>query len=470
MIQSLPPHYGEKSLGKKTEILISIISHTNIGKTTLARTLLRQDIGEIDDAPHVTVEPERHVYLEGKDDVIWLWDTPGFGHVGKLLTRLERENGRVGWIMNEVVDKLFNRALYCSFSAARNVRAQTDVVLYQVNAQEKPEDAGYINDELKLLDALKKPVIMVLNKIDITSQFSLIDLKNIEKAYLSQFGHYKCLKNITVLDAFSRNWHQELRLLNMILPLLEPAKAKGLSRLIHIFQHQQDMVLKECARAAAQVVLHTSHQRFSLEDSQEPEEVFRKLESELQNQIDVYVKHLVEQWRIEAAGRAQFEADIKQVSGLTGNTYTEKEVGFLAGFISGVLSGLAADIMAGGLSLGGGALLGGLIGGLGGFSVKKIIDRLIKDDVSWKNDALVEIFKRLLAIYLLAEHHGRGKGTLVLEEPAIFLSEAVNKIWPMLKDRVVRLIEDAQTSNRFEVSLIDLFKYCVEEIEKEMYS
>ena len=91
-------------MSKKTEILISIISHTNIGKTTLARTLLRKDIGRINDAPHVTSEPERHVYLKGKDDVLWLWDTPGFGHVGKLLTRLEREKGKIGWIMNEVVE------------------------------------------------------------------------------------------------------------------------------------------------------------------------------------------------------------------------------------------------------------------------------------------------------------------------------------------------------------------------------
>ncbi len=460
----------KKSLSKKTEILISIISHTNIGKTTLARTLLRKDIGQINDAPHVTSEPERHVYLEGKDDVIWLWDTPGFGHVGKLLTRLERENGKIGWIMNEVVDKLFNRALYCSFSAARNVRTQADVVLYQVNAQEKPEDAGYINDELKLLDALGKPTIMVLNRIDITPQFSVTDLKNLEKAYFSEFGHYKCLENITVLDAFSRNWLQELRLLNMILPLLEPTKKSGLSRLINIFQDRQNHVLKACAQAAAQVILYTSHQRFSLEDNQEPEEVFRKLESELQNQIDGYVKNLMKHWDIEAEGRSRFEADIKQISGLAGNKYSEKEIGFLAGFISGVLSGLAADIMTGGLSLGGGALLGGLIGGFGGFSAKKLIDRLKKDEASWKNDALVEIFKRLLAIYLLAEHHGRGKGALLLEEPAVFLSETVNKIWPTIKGRVTSLMEDSQTNSRFKKSLVDLFEYCVGEVEKELYS
>ncbi|MBW1837155.1 MAG: hypothetical protein JRI99_09455 [Deltaproteobacteria bacterium] len=58
----------------------------------------------------------------------------------------------------------------------------------------------------------------------------------------------------------------------------------------------------------------------------------------------------------------------------------------------------------------------------------------------------------------------------MLEEPAIFLSEAVNKTWPMLQGRVAALIEDAQTNSRFENSLIDLFKYCVGEIEKELYS
>ncbi|MBT8357348.1 MAG: DUF3482 domain-containing protein [Deltaproteobacteria bacterium] len=457
-------------MSKKMEILISIISHTNIGKTTLARTLLRKDIGQIDDAPHVTSEPERHVYLKEKDDVIWLWDTPGFGHVGKLLTRLERENGKIGWIMNEVVDKLFNRALYCSLSAARNVRVQADVVLYQVNAQEKPEDAGYINEELKLLDVLGKPTIMVLNRVDATSQISASYMKNLEKAYFDQFSQHKCLKNITLLDAFSRNWLQELRLLNMILPLLDPIKKSSLSRLIQFFQDRQNHVLKACAQAAAGVVHHTSRQRFSLEEGQEPEEVFRKLESELQNQIDGYVKYLMKQWDIEAEGRSRFEADIEQISGLAGNKYSEKEIGFLAGFISGVLSGLAADIMAGGLSLGGGALLGGLIGGFGGFSAKKLIDRLKKDEALWRNDALVEIFKQLLLIYLLAEHHGRGKGALVLEEPAVFLSDTVNKVWPKIKGRVTGLVEDSQTNSHFENSLVDLFENCVGEIEKELHS
>ena len=35
-------------------ISISLVSHTNAGKTALARTLLVRDVGTVSDAPHVT--------------------------------------------------------------------------------------------------------------------------------------------------------------------------------------------------------------------------------------------------------------------------------------------------------------------------------------------------------------------------------------------------------------------------------
>ena len=45
-------------------VSISLVSHTNAGKTTLARTLLGRDIGEVRDAPHVTEFADAHVLVE----------------------------------------------------------------------------------------------------------------------------------------------------------------------------------------------------------------------------------------------------------------------------------------------------------------------------------------------------------------------------------------------------------------------
>ena len=42
-------------------VALSLISHTNVGKTTLLRTLLRRDVGDVADRAHVTELAESHV-------------------------------------------------------------------------------------------------------------------------------------------------------------------------------------------------------------------------------------------------------------------------------------------------------------------------------------------------------------------------------------------------------------------------
>ena len=38
-----------------------LLSHTNIGKTTLTRTLMAGDVGEVEDAAHVTSQSQRYL-------------------------------------------------------------------------------------------------------------------------------------------------------------------------------------------------------------------------------------------------------------------------------------------------------------------------------------------------------------------------------------------------------------------------
>src|SRR5690606_41361258 len=71
-------------------ISLSLVSHTNVGKTTLARTLLGRDIGIVRDEAHVTEAAEEHTLVETPEgDRLALWDTPGFGDSARLARRLE---------------------------------------------------------------------------------------------------------------------------------------------------------------------------------------------------------------------------------------------------------------------------------------------------------------------------------------------------------------------------------------------
>ena len=108
---------------------LSLVSHTNAGKTTLVRTLLAQDVGEVRDAAHVTEVATGYVMLQAGADTLMLWDTPGFGDTARLLRRLKQSNNPVGWFLSQVWDRFRERPLWSSQQAVRNARDHADVIL-----------------------------------------------------------------------------------------------------------------------------------------------------------------------------------------------------------------------------------------------------------------------------------------------------------------------------------------------------
>ena len=105
-------------------INLSLVSHTNIGKTTLARTLLGRDIGEVADRPHVTETADDHVLIRGTDGCseLVLWDTPGFGDSIRLAQRLEGRSNPLGWFLSELWDRMSNKALWLNQRAIKHVK------------------------------------------------------------------------------------------------------------------------------------------------------------------------------------------------------------------------------------------------------------------------------------------------------------------------------------------------------------
>jgi hypothetical protein len=193
-----------------TDIALSLVSHTNVGKTTLARTLLQRDVGEVRDAPHVTEFADQHLLIESpQGDRLLLWDTPGFGDSVRLLKRLRAASNPVGWFLSEVWDRWRDRAFWASQQALRHVRDDSSVVLYLVNAAEP--QAGYLAPEMELLAWMNKPVLVLLNQLG-EPRDTATEQAEVQQ-WREQLARWPGVRDVLSLDAFARCWVHEQTLL-----------------------------------------------------------------------------------------------------------------------------------------------------------------------------------------------------------------------------------------------------------------
>jgi hypothetical protein len=230
LLPDLDGHSGNSAAG--ATINLSLISHTNAGKTTLVRTLLGRDVGEVRDAAHVTDVASGYVMLQDGGDALMLWDTPGFGDTARLLGRLKLSGNPLGWLLTQVWDRWRERPLWSSQQAVRNARDQADVVLYLVNASEDPADAGYVPLELEILAWIGKPVVLLLNQMGPPRD----DGAEEEERWRSHLSSHAIVRGALTLDAFARCWVQEGALLRTVTALLPENKQTVCTKLSRVWQ------------------------------------------------------------------------------------------------------------------------------------------------------------------------------------------------------------------------------------------
>ena len=435
------PRDTDMAAAAGSSVNLSLISHTNAGKTTLVRTLIGQDVGEVRDAAHVTDVATGYVMLQSGADTLMLWDTPGFGDTARLLKRLKLSGNPIGWMLTQVWDRFRERPLWSSQQAVRNARDHADIILYLVNASEDPADAGYVGLEMEILTWVGKPVILLLNQMGPPSA----DTRAEEERWRTHLSGYPIVSGALTLDAFARCWVQEGTLLGAVAPLLGAEKQAALARLSAAWEE------KNLARFHASMALLAAQLAAAAVDREPlPEQnwqdriggVVRNLQNEQAPEARRAMAKLAE--RLETGTRTSTEQLI-HAHGLSGkaardvlkrletdyaNTAPAKEgfAAMLGGLMSGAVGGLAADLAAGGLTLGGGMIIGGLLGAIGAGSIARgynIAKGGEEPAVRWSDDFFECLIRAALLRYLAVAHFGRGRGDYEESEHPAFWQEAV---------------------------------------------
>lgn len=435
-------------------IHLSLVSHTNIGKTTLARTLLSRDIGEVADRAHVTETTDDYVLARTPEGCeLILWDTPGFGNSVALAKRLEGRTNPVGWFLSEVWDRVANKSLWLNQKALKHIKEISNVVLYLVNAIELPDSAPYVSAEMRILEWIGKPVIVLLNQMG-EPKPPEAEQADIDR-WTNAMSTYPLVKFVLPMDAFARCWVQEFALFDAIAKALPEELHTTFDALREIWSRKRRAAYNASIQAMAHYLEKLATDRevaetlsikdqlkflgkrlglFKNETINDPIGAAQTaLASRAADEFCALTDKLIEINSLKGKGLRKEILQRLQSDWILKSAIPLAPAAVAGAVGTGATTGFATDLASGGFSMGLGTLIGAIAGALGGagfaiaYNHKNEVNCTI---VTWSDDALTSYFSDVVLLYLSISHFGRGRGNWVANEypqPWRILSKGIVK-------------------------------------------
>jgi GTPase SAR1 family protein len=342
-------------------IHISVVGHTNTGKTSLLRTLTRDDsFGHVEDAPGTTREVHAVGVKLGSQTVLWWHDTPGLEDSGGLRDWIEGLQQNRKRLDGPDRIKLFlqDRQAQIHFEQERRVLSQvmqSDAMLYVVDVRD-PVLAKH-RDELYLLQSCARPVLPVLN----FTAHGQSDLSPWLEVFARNGIH------ITLsFDTISPPINGEQVMFETLAQLLAQHRPLLLD-LAKQAQQQREHRLVAAVEMLADLCLDVAcNYRQAVNESDALVNAQQDFEDDLRNKEHSFVLRLLKLYRFseldyipQAIGfsAGQWSTDL-----FSGQAISDVGLELGKGAVVGAAAGAAFDIMTVGLSLGAGTLIGAAAG------------------------------------------------------------------------------------------------------------
>ena len=358
---------------------LAVVGHTNTGKTSLMRTLLRDSrFGEVKNAAATTRHVAQAALGDGVETWLYLHDTPGLEDAGGVLDWLEENTSP----QHEGIERLQQ---FLDSPAAQNEWAQeakvlrqvlaSDAALYVVDARE--DVLPKYKDELTVLSWCAKPVMPV---------FNFIHGQNMDEwqTLLARRSLHVSSRFDTVAFDFSGEmvlWQQLATLLG---------QPPALSALTAFRQQEWQQLERQAYVLVAQFLVDAAACVRQFEDKSRSQAVLEEMqaavaahESSLHQQLFALYRFYYSdadiqgQQVLRAFRQNPFDAELLKDYGIrTGKAAA-----------TGALLGLGVDALTLGTALGLGATIGGELGGLAGnwqllYDKLQVIETLMIDNAT----------------------------------------------------------------------------------------
>ena len=342
-------------------INVAIVGHTNAGKTSLIRTLLRDDqFGKVDDAAGTTRYVEKSAIFSGDDEVLNLYDTPGFEDSSALLLALEDLSKTVQARLPVELLRVFITQAdnFPDFEQEIKVLRQSinsDVLLYMIDVREPL--LGKYRDEVEILSKAGKPILPVFNFIA-----GHDEALRRWREQMAQFNLHAALE----FDTVAFDFEAEKRLYQKLQSLLEK-QYETLQTLIEYRQEVWESLNHAAARRIVQLLTEVACYRREVADKRGISQTeVTAMQDFVRNAEQLALRDLLTIFAF-----TQLDVELQQLPVSDGQWQLDifspsmlKDFGLNAGAtaLTGAAAGAGIDLMVGGLSLGAATMLGAALG------------------------------------------------------------------------------------------------------------
>ena len=336
---------------------LAVVGHTNTGKTSLVRTLLRSgEFGQVADRGGTTRQVTSSTLSVDGESLIELFDSPGLENAPELVDTLEalpgtRHDGpeRVARLLDdESLRKRFDHE-----SRVLELMLESDVALYVIDARE-PVLEKY-QDELDVLGQCGKPIIAILN-------FTASPASR-ETLWRDALARVR-LHSVLTFDAVVRDPATETRLFEKLGSLLDDF-VPLIKRWLEHRRTEEAWRAQAALAAIAEMLIDLAAFRDIAPEAGQ-ESAWERMQQRARQREQACVDTLLDLYRF---GREDHVSDDLPLSGGQWSDdlfdpRTLRHYGIRTGTWTGIGAGAGAavDVGSGGLTLGAGTLTGALIG------------------------------------------------------------------------------------------------------------
>jgi len=282
---------------------LAVAGHTNTGKTTLIRTLLRKPVGEVDDRQNVTQFAKAQEFSEFYARLV---DTPGLQNAGAYLVYLSFAEKHP-----DAADEVRSKVNIEWDIAAATAIEDSDVCIYVASLEHVPSEP-FLN-ELTLVKSLCDSVVVLLNK---DREFSEKDSRQ-EAERRKGLWHSACEdQGVTTVIDFDAHWaspRQARRLLERVSELLPPAKQEPFRRGIQDFSSNQERMKHAAIEYALSCIVKCRKKDVTGELKRASGEGDKAYLERLKERLSKVFENELKSFLTEAAGLYDLVADVPMV-------------------------------------------------------------------------------------------------------------------------------------------------------------